>query len=96
MASVWCVGVSVDAASTVLMMRSGLYEEANAFAATGMGVVGVEGYVAAVSVLCVLLAIPTLARPPRQLYPVAAWSALAVIGLAKMTVGLSNIALALS
>lgn len=75
--ALWAVGIVGDAATTLLMMGTGRFEEANVAAAALMGVFGVTGWVVLSSLLCVAIASLTLSRP-RGTY---AWTAAAVGGL---------------
>lgn len=74
MAAAWAVGIVGDATTTVLMMRTGLFEEANGAAAHLMGVFGLGGWVVLSGLMCVAFASLTLSRP-RGTY---AWTAAGV------------------
>jgi hypothetical protein len=87
--AIWLVGIIGDAVTTVAMMRSGSFEEANGVASAGMGVLGPAGYTAAASGLCLLFAVVGAGRP-RGRYAVTLAASLAVLGLAKCYVAGSN------
>ena len=85
----WAVGILGDAATTLLMMGTGRFEEANVAAASLMGVFGVTGWVVLSSLVCVGIASLTLSRP-RGTY---AWTAAAVgvlVCLGKVWTTVSN------
>lgn len=85
----WAVGILGDAATTLLMMGTGRFEEANIAAASLMGVFGVTGWVVLSSLVCVGIASLTLARP-RGTY---AWTVAAVgllVCLGKVWTTVSN------
>lgn len=92
LALAWVVGIGGDAFTTVTMMGTGMFEEANPVAAAGMGVLGVQGYTAAASALCAGLAVVSLGRP-RGVYATTTVVALAVVAAAKVAVAVSNAAL---
>lgn len=73
-AGLWVVGILGDALTTVLMMGTGRFEEANGAAASLMGVFGVGGWVVLSSLVCVAIASLSLARP-RSVY---AWTGASV------------------
>lgn len=87
--ALWTVGIVGDAATTVLMMGTGRFEEANVAAASLMGVFGVTGWVVLSSLVCVAIASLTMARP-RGTY---AWTAATVgvlVCLGKVWTTVSN------
>ncbi|MGV3563683.1 MAG: hypothetical protein ACO1ON_10400 [Nocardioides sp.] len=87
--ALWVVGILGDAATTLLMMGTGRFEEANVAAASLMGVFGVTGWVLLSSLVCVAIASLTLSRP-RGTY---AWTAAAVgvlVCLGKVWTTVSN------
>ena len=87
--ALWTVGIVGDAATTVLMMGTGRFEEANVAAASLMGVFGVTGWVVLSSLVCVAIASLTPARP-RGTY---AWTAATVgvlVCLGKVWTTVSN------
>lgn len=88
-ALLWVAGIAGDAFTTVAMMGSGEFEEANGLAAAGMNVLGTGGYTTLASVWAGLFAITCLGRP-RGLYAVTAWTALTLLGAAKCYVALHN------
>lgn len=88
----WLAGIVGDAHTTISMMSTGLYEEANPVAAAGMAVLGVVGYTLVVSLACGVLALIAVARP-RGLYGHTVVLTLATIGVAKAYTALSNLLL---
>lgn len=87
--ALWVVGILGDAATTLLMMGTGRFEEANVAAASLMGIFGVTGWVVLSSLVCLGIASLTLARP-RGTY---AWTAAAVgvlVCLGKVWTTVSN------
>lgn len=88
-ATMWVVGIVGDAMTTVLMMGTGRFEEANGYAAALMGVFGVGGWVVLSSLVCVAIASLTLARP-RSLYAWTGASAALVICAVKVYTAGSN------
>lgn len=70
----WTVGIVGDGLTTVLMMRTGRFEEANGAAAALMGVFGVSGWVVLSALVCVWLASLSLPRP----HGTYAWTAATV------------------
>lgn len=93
--AIWMVGITGDALTTILMMRTGLFEEANGAAAFGMGSLGSTGYVVVVSAVCALMAVTSLGRPS-GLYARTAVAVLLLIGLGKVYIAASNYLLYLS
>lgn len=87
--ALWCVGILGDAATTVLMMRTGLFEEANGAAASLMGVFGLGGWVTLSGLMCLGFASLTLARP-RSTYAWTAASVAVLICLVKIYTAGSN------
>ena len=71
MLALWTLGIVGDATTTLLMMGTGRFEEANGSAAVLMDVIGVTGWVLLSSLVCVAIASLSLARP-RTTY---AWAA---------------------
>lgn len=70
----WTVGIVGDGLTTVLMMRTGRFEEANGAAAALMGVFGVTGWVVLSALVCLWLASLSLPRP----HGTYAWTAATV------------------
>lgn len=87
--ALWLVGILGDALTTLLMMRTGRFEEANGAAAALMGVVGVSGWVLLSSLLCVAIATLTLARP-RGTYAWAAAATAVVVCAGKLDATVGN------
>lgn len=85
----WTVGIVGDGLTTVLMMRTGRFEEANGAAAALMGVFGVSGWVVLSGLVCVWLASLSLPRP----HGTYAWTAATVavlVCVGKMWTTVSN------
>ena len=61
--SIWLVGIVGDAVSTLLLLGRPGHEEANPSAVIGMGFLGVPGYVALASAICLLFAVVSTGRP---------------------------------
>lgn len=89
---VWLVGTAGDAYTTLAMMSTGQFEEANGIAAAGMGVVGPAGYTAAASAVSVALAVANVGRRS-GLYSTVIVAALSVVGLLKVYTAASNLLL---
>ncbi len=85
----WTVGIVGDGLTTVLMMGTGRFEEANGAAAFFMGLVGVTGWVLISGLICVALASLTLSRP-RTTYAWAAATVALVVCLGKLWTTASN------
>lgn len=85
----WVAGIGGDAYTTLSMMSTGIFEEANPVAAAGMRVLGVVGFTVAASALCAALAVMTLGRP-RGLFGHCMWVALMIVGVAKAYTAASN------
>jgi hypothetical protein len=60
---IWLVGIVGDAVTTLLLLQQPGREEANPSALIGMGFVGVPGYVALASAICLLFAVVSTGRP---------------------------------
>lgn len=88
-AGLWVVGILGDGLTTVLMMGTGRFEEANGVAAALMGVFGVGGWVVLSSLVCVAIASLTLARP-RGLYAWTGASVALVVCVVKVWTAASN------
>ena len=87
--TLWTVGIVGDGLTTVLMMSTGRFEEANGTAAFFMGLVGVTGWVLLSGLICVALAALTLSRP-HTTYAWAAASVALVVCLGKLWTTASN------
>lgn len=85
----WTVGVVGDGLTTVLMMRTGRFEEANGAAAALMGVFGVSGWVVLSALVCVWLASLSLPRP-RGTYAWTAATVAVLVCLGKVWTTVSN------
>lgn len=85
----WTVGIVGDGLTTVLMMGTGRFEEANGAAAFFMGLVGVTGWVLLSGLICVALAALTLSRP-HTTYAWAAASVALVVCVGKLWTTASN------
>lgn len=86
------VAVGIDAYTTYSMMASGLTEEANSAALSGMTVIGRDAYIAAASMVSMFLVSLVLVRPVWLLPRALVLFSLIFIG-AKLYIGLSNVAL---
>lgn len=86
------IAALLDAWSTLAMMSTGLFEEANPLAAYGMGSVGVELYVAAATLVSLCFPLLIFVRSESKV-----WLALPAVGILfvayKLYTGLSNIVL---
>lgn len=87
--AVWAVGIVADIVTTVAMMRSGQFEEANPVGALGMGQVGMLPYVCASSVFCSALCFLGLGRARRS-EQVAVQATIAALGVLKLAVAGHN------
>lgn len=81
--------IGLDAYTTIAMMNSGLFEEANGAAEAGMALIGRDTYVALASLLCVGFTGLVLAKGPGLLPRALVLAAWAFIGL-KLYTGVSN------
>jgi hypothetical protein len=88
----WLLGIVGDGATTLAMIRSGEFVEANPAAALGMGFVGLSGYVVLVSLICMLFAVVSTGRPQG---PVArtAVGFLLLVAAGKLFMAISNLLL---
>jgi len=89
----WVLVSALDGVSTYVMMSSGLFEEANPVAAALMDVFGMGLVVVVASLFVVALGVWTVARP-RGVYAWVIFSSVALIGVLKLAVGVSNVQLA--
>lgn len=87
--ALWTIAIVGDGLTTVLMMATGRFEEANAAAAFFMGLVGVAGWVLISGLICVALASLTLSRP-RTTYAWTAATVALVVCLGKLWTTASN------
>ena len=88
MVALWTLGIVGDATTTLLMMGTGRFEEANGAAAALMGVVGVTGWVLLSSLVCIAIASLSLARPrTTYAWAAAAMAVLVCLGKLDATVG---------
>ena len=88
----WLLGIVGDGATTLAMLSSGEFVEANPAAAVGMGFLGVSGYVVLASVLCVLFAIVSTGRPRGPVARVAV-GFLLLVAAGKLVMAISNLLL---
>ena len=93
--AMWAIGVAGDAYTTLSMMATGMFEEANPVAAAGMAVITPAGYTALVCVWCAVLAVVSVGRPT-HLYGRLLVGALAFCGAAKVYIAIANAALWMS
>ena len=89
LAVLWTLGIVGDATTTLLMMGTGRFEEANGAAAGLMGTLGVEVWVLVSSLLCVAIATLALARP-RGTYAGAAAVVAVLVCLGKLHATVGN------
>lgn len=61
--AIWLVGIVGDAVTTLVLLRQPGHEEANPSAVVGMAFLGVPGYIALASAICVLFAVVSTGRP---------------------------------
>jgi hypothetical protein len=61
--TIWLVGIVGDAVTTLLLLQQPGHQEANPSAVVGMSFLGVPGYVALASVICLLFAVVSTGRP---------------------------------
>ncbi|MEE3127684.1 MAG: hypothetical protein VX494_10785 [Actinomycetota bacterium] len=87
--ALWTIAIVGDGLTTLLMMGTGRFEEANAAAVFFMGLVGVAGWVLISGLICVALASLTLSRP-RTTYAWAAATVALVVCLGKLWTTASN------
>jgi Domain of unknown function (DUF5658) len=87
--ALWVAGIAVDAWTTVAMMNTGLFEEANPLAAYGMRWIGMGGWVALASLACAVMAIASLGRS-KGVYARTLLVVCLVIGAAKVCAALRN------
>jgi hypothetical protein len=88
----WLLGIVGDGATTLAMISSGEFVEANPAAAVGMGFLGLSGYVVLASVVCVLFAIVSTGRPRGPVARVAV-GFLLLVGAGKLFMAISNLLL---
>lgn len=88
-AALWVLGIVGDAMTTVVMMGTGRFEEANGFAGALMGVFGVRGWVVLSSLVCLGIASLSLARP-RSVYAWTGASVALVVCAGKVWTASSN------
>ena len=95
MALMWGFAIVLDALTTLPMMASGLFEEANPVAERGMNSMGVVPYVVLASLASVAYAVLGLGRP-RDMTSWAVCATIAAAGAYKLVVGVSNAVLAVT
>ena len=88
----WLLGIVGDGATTLAMIRSGEFVEGNPAAATGMGFLGLSGYVVLASVICLLFAVVSTGRPQGPVARVTVGFLLLVAG-GKLFMAISNLLL---
>ena len=87
--ALWTIAIVGDGLTTLLMMGTGRFEEANGAAAFFMGLVGVAGWVLISGLICVAMASLTLSRP-RPTYAWTAATVALVVCLGKLWTTASN------
>ena len=93
LAAAWVVAIALDASTTLLMMSSGKFDEANPVAALGMEHTSVLGYVIIASVISAAYALLGIGKPKHA----ATWAIVMTTAAActyKLTVGVANLMLA--
>ena len=88
----WLLGIVGDGATTLAMVRSGEFVEANPAAAYGMGFLGLSGYVALASLLCMFFAVVSTGRPQGPVAR-AAVAFLLTVAAGKLLMAISNLLL---
>lgn len=88
----WLLGIVGDGATTLAMISSGAFVEANPAAAVGMGFLGLSGYVALASVICVFFAVVSTGRPRGPVAKVAV-GFLLLVAAGKLFMAISNLLL---
>jgi hypothetical protein len=88
----WLLGIVGDGATTLAMIRSGEFVEANPAAAVGMGFLGLSGYVVLASVICVFFAVVSTGSPRGPVARVAV-AFLLLVGAGKLFMAISNLLL---
>lgn len=88
----WVVGIAGDAYTTLSMMATGLFEEANGAAAAGMAVLGPVGYTILASLVCAAMGVTSLGRPVDRYDRLLTFLLLAV-GAGKVYIAVSNLLL---
>lgn len=88
----WLLGIVGDGATTLAMIRSGEFVEANPAAAVGMGFLGLSGYVVLVSLVCVLFAVVSTGRPQGPVARLAV-GFLLLVAAGKLFMAISNLLL---
>lgn len=61
--AIWLVGIVGDAVTTLVLLNQPGHEEANPSAVVGMSFIGVPGYVALASAICLCFAVVSTGRP---------------------------------
>jgi len=61
--AIWLVGIVGDAVTTLVLLNQPGHEEANPSAVMGMSFIGVPGYVAIASAICLFFAVISTGRP---------------------------------
>jgi len=90
--AVWLMGIIGDGATTLAMIRSGEFVEANPAAAVGMGFLGLSGYVVLASVICMLFAVVSTGRA-RGPIARAAVAFMRLVATGKLFMAISNLLL---
>jgi hypothetical protein len=88
----WLIGIIGDAVTTLAMVGSGQFVEGNPAAATGMGILGLGGYIVLATLICLVMATISTGRPTGPVARVAVGFFL-LVGLGKLTMAVSNLTL---
>lgn len=88
----WLLGIIGDGATTLAMIRSGDFVEANPAAAAGMGFLGLSGYVVLASLICVVMATISTGRPQGPVARLAV-AFLLLVAAGKLFMAISNLLL---
>jgi len=88
----WLTGIIGDAATTLVMVSSGQFEEGNPAASVGMGFLGLGGYIVVATLICMVFATVSTGRPQGPVARVAV-GFLLLVGIGKLTMAISNLTL---
>ena len=88
----WLTGIVGDAATTLVMVSSGQFEEGNPAASVGMGFLGLGGYILVASLICLVFATVSTGRPQGPVARVAV-GFLLLVAAGKLFMAISNLTL---
>jgi hypothetical protein len=88
----WLVGIVGDATTTLVLLRSPALEEGNPAAALGMGFLGLTGYVAVATLICLVMATISTGRPRGPVARVAV-AFLLLVAAGKVAMAVHNLVL---